>query len=249
MYLPRHGSIAVIWSQEDRKEALDAYVRMYLKEEIQAEALVRNLAGFARFLPIAGLYHAQVVNVSNIARDAGVARTTVQAYVEILQDILVVFILPAFEAKLRVRERKSPKLYWIDPGLVRAVKNHHGPIAQEERGSLFEGWLATVLYSYQSYRKLFDSWSYWCPSEAEQLEVDFLLEKEGQFIAIEAKSGQQVHNSHFRGLRAIKELPHLKSRLLVYTGDGRQKTEDGIHVFPLAEFLETLRLNRLWSLD
>jgi predicted AAA+ superfamily ATPase len=245
----RYGSIAVIWSQEDRREALDAYVQMYLKEEIQAEALVRNLSGFARFLPIAGLCHAQVVNLSNIAREAGVARTTVQGYVEILQDTLVVFQLPAFEAKIRVRERKSPKLYWIDPGLVRAIKNHHGPVAQEERGSLFEGWIAAVLYSYQNYRKLFDSWSYWSPAEAAQLEVDFLLEKEGKFIAIEVKSGQQVHNNHFRGLRAISDLPNLQARLLIYTGDQRQKTEDGIHVLPIDEFLITLQSHALWNLE
>ncbi|MDQ3235877.1 MAG: AAA family ATPase, partial [Pseudobdellovibrionaceae bacterium] len=210
----RYGSIAVIWMQEDRREALEAYVQMYLKEEIQAEALVRNLSGFARFLPIAGLCHGQVVNFSNIARDAGVARTTVHGYVEILQDTLVVFLLPAFEAKLRVRERNSPKLYWIDPGLVRSVKNHHGPVAQEERGSLFEGWIASVLYAYQSYRKLFDSWSYCCPTEADQLEVDFLLEKSGRFIAIEVKSTQNIHNNHFRGLRAIKTLPNLQACLV-----------------------------------
>lgn len=76
----RYGSIAVIWSQEDRQEALEAYMQMYLKEEIHAEALVRNLGGFSRFLPIAGLCHAQTINFTNIARDAGVARTTVQGF-------------------------------------------------------------------------------------------------------------------------------------------------------------------------
>jgi predicted AAA+ superfamily ATPase len=245
----RYGSIAVIWSQEDRREALEAYVQLYLKEEIQAEALVRNLSGFARFLPIAGLCHAQTINFTNIARDAGVARTTVQGYVEILQDTLVVFLLGAYEAKIRVRERKAPKLYWIDPGLVRAVKNHSGPIAQEERGSLFEGWIASLLYAYQTYRKLFDSWSYWCPTESEQMEVDFLLEKNGQYLAIEVKSAQNIHNSHFKGLRAIGSLSELKSRILVYTGEHRQKTEDGIHVLPLKDFLTILERDELWRLE
>ncbi len=76
----RFGSIPLIWSAEDKKKALEAYVQMYLKEEIRAEALVRNLPGFLRFLPIAGLFHGQVVNVSAVARDSGTARTTVNGY-------------------------------------------------------------------------------------------------------------------------------------------------------------------------
>lgn len=245
----QYGSIAVIWNQEEREEALEAYVQMYLKEEIQAEALVRNLSGFARFLSIAALSHSQAINYSNIARDAGVARTTVQGFVDILQDTLLVFLLPAFEAKIRMRERKNSKLYWIDPGLVRAIKNNSGPIAQEERGTLFEGWIAAVLYAYKSYRKLFDTWSYWCPSEADQLEVDFLLEKAGRYIGIEVKSSQQVHNSHFKGLRAIQSLPDLQSRILVYKGESYQKTSDGIHVLPVGRFLEIISTGELWNLE
>jgi len=100
---------------------------MYLKEEIQAEALTRNLAGFARFLPIAALFHGQSLNVSTLARDAGVARTTVQGCLQILEDTLFTFTVPAYEARLRVRERRHPKLYWVDPGLVRAVTGDRGP--------------------------------------------------------------------------------------------------------------------------
>jgi len=244
----RYGSIAVIWNQEDRDEALEAYAQMYLKEEIKAEALVRNLSGFARFLPIAALCHAQVVNTSSISRDAGVSRSTVQGYLEVLEDTLMTFTLPAYEARLRVRERTHPKLYWIDPGVVRAMKNHHGPVAQEERGALLEGWIASVLYAYQQHRQLFDSWSYWSPTEADQLEVDFLLERERHFLAIEVKSSRQIHNGHFKGLRAIADLSGLQTRILLYTGDSRQKTEDGIHVLPLADMLKELATGNLWNL-
>ena len=103
-------------------EKAPAYAQLYLKEEIQAEALVRNLSGFARFLPIAAIYHGQVINVSNIAREAGVARTTVAGYLEILEETLICFRLPAFEAKMRVRERKLPK--WCKG--LRALANLKG---------------------------------------------------------------------------------------------------------------------------
>src|SRR3990172_9150922 len=97
----RCGSLPVVWSAPDREEALAAYAQLYLKEEVQAEALVRNLPGFARFLPIAALFHGQVINIAGIARDAGVARTTISGYLTNLEDTMLTFTLPAFEARQR----------------------------------------------------------------------------------------------------------------------------------------------------
>jgi predicted AAA+ superfamily ATPase len=135
----RFGLMPIVWSSKDRGEVLQAYGQLYLKEEIQAEALVRNLSGFARFLPLAALFHGQTVNVSNIVRDAGVARTTVTGYLQILEEALMCFQIPGYEAKLRMRERKLPKLYWCDPGIVRAMKRSFAKPAPEETGALFEG--------------------------------------------------------------------------------------------------------------
>jgi len=73
----RFGLLPVVWDSSAKTDTLAAYAQFYLKEEIQAEALVRSLPGFARFLPVAALFHGQTINVSTIARDAGVARTTV----------------------------------------------------------------------------------------------------------------------------------------------------------------------------
>jgi uncharacterized protein len=115
----RFGSVPVIGQAADSRAALEAYVQLYVKEEIRSEALVRNLPGFSRFLPVAALFHAQVINVAGLARDAATARTTVEGYIDILQDTLLATLLPAFEPRLRVRERRHPKLYWVDPGLVR----------------------------------------------------------------------------------------------------------------------------------
>ena len=79
------------------------YAQLYLREEIKGEDLVRNLPGFARFLPIAAMFHGQTINVAGIARDAGTARTTVAGYLDILDDTLLTFRLPGFEPRLRVR--------------------------------------------------------------------------------------------------------------------------------------------------
>jgi predicted AAA+ superfamily ATPase len=242
----RFGGIPLIWMAEHKASTLEAYVQMYLKEEIRAEALVRNLPGFVRFLPIAALFHGQVVNISGIARDSGVARTTVEGYLEILEDTLLTFRLPAFESRLRARERKHPKLYWVDPGLVRAIKKHLGPVANEERGVLLEGWILTLLRAYAEENELYDEIAYWSPTQARQVEVDFLLKRGRAYLAIEVKSQSRYSTSLLPGLRAIGELPNLVRRILVYGGSRSLKTSDDIEVWPVRRFIGALESDDLW---
>ena len=242
----RFGSIPLVVASEEPAETLDAYVQLYLREEIRGEALVRNLPGFVRFLPIAALAHGQVINVAGIARDTGTARATVQGYLEILEDTLLAWRLPAFESRLRVRERKHPKLYWLDPGLVRATKKRHGPLAAEERGALFEGFVHMLLRAYGEIHPLFDEISYWAPAEARSVEVDFVLQREGEHLALEVKSGTRFAPSELAGLRAIADLPKLTRRVLIYNGERALRTPDGIEVWPLARFLEALAGQTLW---
>jgi predicted AAA+ superfamily ATPase len=243
----RWGSIPVIWAAPDRRDALEAYAQLYLGHEVQAEALVRNLPGFARFLPIAGIFHGQVLNLSALARDAGVARNTVQGYLGVLEDTLLTFLLPAFEARLRVRERKHPKLYWADPGLPRAMKRQLGPPTAEERGHLFEGWVASVLRAYRDYRGLFEDWHYWAPGKGSEVEVDFVLRCGGSLVALEVKHKRRVADRELRGLRAIADLKGLRSRLLVHLGDQRMRTRDGIEMLPVPAFLERLENAQLFQ--
>jgi predicted AAA+ superfamily ATPase len=243
----RWGSLPVVWTAPDRADALAAYAHLYLREEVQAEAIVRNLPGFARFLPVAALFHAQVLNAAGLARDAGVARTTVAGYLEILEDTLLTFSLPAYEARLRVRERRHPKLYWADPGLPRAMKRQTGPPVAEEIGPLFEGWVAALLRALRDYRGLFEEWFYWAPASAATVEVDFLLRRGRRFTAIEAKATRRIHDADLRGLRAIADLPAIRRRLLVYCGDRRLETTEGIEVLPVGAFLQELESGDLFA--
>jgi predicted AAA+ superfamily ATPase len=242
----RFGTIALVWAADDPPATLEAYVHLYLREEIKAEALVRNLPGFARFLPIAAVFHGQVVNVSNIARDAGTARTTVVGYLDILDDTLLTYRLGAFEARLRVRERKHPKLYWVDPGLVRAVKRQLGPVGHEERGPLLEGWVLTLLRAHREEQALYDTIHYWSPAQARETEVDFLLERGGKYLAIEVKSAPRFSKRELNGLRAIADLRGVQRRVLVYGGSQVLETDDGIEIWPVARLLEALASDRLW---
>lgn len=239
----RHGTIPLVWVDEDPAERLRAYVSLYLSEEIRAEALVRNLGGFARFLPIAGVLHGQTVSVSSLARDAGIARTTAAGYIDILEDTLVATRVAAFEARLRVRERRHPKLYWIDPGLARAVKGQFGPVVAEERGALFEGWVLSLLRAHGESGPLFDDLRYWA---SPNVEVDFLLRRGDAYVAIEAKAAERVTSERLAGLRAVRALPGLRRRVLVYTGSLDRVTDDGIDVWRVATLVERLAAGAVW---
>jgi len=242
-----HGLLPIVWDSEDRDETLSTYAQMYLKEEIQAEALVRNLPGFARFLPVAALCHGQTMNVSNIARETGVARTTVVSYLEIIEETLLGFKVPAYEAKLRVRERALPKWYWADPGIVRAMRRASGPPSAEERGALLEGLVAQTIRAYRDYRDVCDEISYWGVSRQSSVEVDFILQRGKNICAVEAKAGRVFMESWCKGLRALSELGGVRRRLIVYPSGPQLETDDGIEVMPFARFASLLADGALWN--
>jgi len=240
------GALPLVLAADSPGETLRAYVQLYLREEIKGEALVRNLPGFARFLPIAALFHGQLLNVAGLARDAGVARTTVLGYLEVLEDTLLARRLPAYETRLRVRERKHPKLYWMDPGVARAAKGFYGPPAPEETGALLEGWVHTLLCTYMAERELAEEVAYWSPAEAKQIEVDFLLRRGTDLCALEVKAARRLQPQHMAGLRAVADLPGMRRRILVHRGDRPTRTDDGIDAWPVATFLEALESGGLW---
>jgi predicted AAA+ superfamily ATPase len=241
----RYGCLPIVHDSTEKQETLAAYARLYLKEEIQAEALVRNLPGFARFLPVAALFHGQSINVTNIAREAGVARTTVAGYLDILEETLLCFRLPAYEAKLRVRERKLPKWYWCDPGIVRAMKRSTGALVVEEKGALFEGMVAQLLRTYKDYRRLFDDMYYWGAAGRSGMEVDFILVRGEELIAVEVKSGNTFIDAWCRDLRTTKSIKGLKRRIVVYPQGPAMKTRDGIDILPFTRFAALLATGEL----
>lgn len=242
----RFGTIPVVWQAADPRAALEAYVQLYVREEIRLEALVRNLPAFLRFLPVAALFHGQVINISGLARDAATARTTIEGYLGILQDTLVATLVPGFETKLRARERQHPKLYWVDPGLARAAKQQLGPVGAEERGPLLEGLVLNILRAHNSNSDLFDEVFYWAPAQARQTEVDFVLRRGRDFLAVEVKAQPRFSTPQLAGLRAIGALPRLTRRVLVYLGDRQLRTEDGIDVWPLDGFAAAVADRSLW---
>ncbi|MBI4263073.1 MAG: DUF4143 domain-containing protein [Acidobacteria bacterium] len=142
--------------------------------------------------------------------------------------------------------RQHPKLYWVDPGLVRAAKRQLGPVGAEERGPPLEGWVLTVLRAHNEVSALFDDIAYWAPAQARQTEVDFLLRRGREYLALEIKSQSRFTPTQLSGLKAIADLPRVARRVLVYLGDRRLRTEDGTDIWPLGTFLDALAADRLW---
>ncbi len=239
----RYGLLPIVWSSPDRSDKLKDYAETYLKEEIKAEALVRDLPAFARFLEVAGLYHGQVINMENVKRESQIPKNSVREFFSILEDTMLGFFLPAYYPKLRLKEQKKPKFYLIDPGLSRALKKNYGSVSVEEKGFLFEGLIAQILRAYGDYHNLYEDIYYWSSLEAKKTEVDFLLKRGEELIAIEVKAKEQVSKRDYQGLQAIKELSAVKKRVVVYLGKAIFKTKEGIDIWPFDFFCQNLKEN------
>lgn len=236
----QYGCLPIVLDSEEQEETLLSYVETYLRQEIKEEALVKNLAGFSRFLNVAATLHGQVLNISNVSREAEVSRTTVNGFFEILEDTLIGYRLQAYSAKLRVRETKHPKFYFFDSGVVRVLKKKSGAIDVDEIGSLLEGFILHLIRSYQSYSKLCDEFFYWQPTEASNYEVDFLLKKGSSFCAIEVKVATRVRKQDLKGLQAISGLKGLKRKILIYRGHEIQRIDKDIEILPIQVFCKAL---------
>jgi predicted AAA+ superfamily ATPase len=126
--------------------------------------------------------------------------------------------------------------HWHRGSLARAAKQQLGPVAAEERGPLLEGLVLTMLRTHNADSELFEEVSYWAPAQARQTEVDSLLRRGREFLAIEVKAQPRFSTPQLAGLRAIGELPRVVRRILVYLGERHLKTEDGIDVWPIDRF-------------
>lgn len=242
------GTLPIVHGAADREETLRAYTDLYLRGEIQAEALVKDMAGYARFLPVAALMHGQILNVSALARDTGVSRATMESYLQILEDTLLAFRLPATQDTLRVRQKRHPKLYWIDPGLVRALRGELRLPLGSAKGPLFEGFVGHVLRTYMLTRRHFESMSYWAAAGS-QIEVDFMLHRGPERVAVEVKATERVRPEHLCGLRALRDAATIKRRAVVYLGTRVRSTEDNIDIWPLHAFLAHLEQGTLFGSD
>ena len=226
-----------------RIDLLEAYVETYLTQEIRAEALVRSLDSFTRFLEVAALANAQVTSVASLARDAAVARPTVQGYFEVLVDTLIGAWLPAWRPRAKIKEARHPKFYLFDTGVVRALSRRlREPLEAAERGALLETLVFHELRAQIAYSGCGGELSYY--RTASGSEVDFVWTRGRHAVGIEVKASARWRPEYGRPLADLHRAGVATGCYGVYLGD--RLLQDGpIRVLPLHAFLRELARGRV----
>jgi predicted AAA+ superfamily ATPase len=233
-----NGYLPSIYQSDNPRPLLNGYVADYLKEEVAAEGLVRNLPVYSEFLNMAALADAELVNFSTIARDCGVSSHTIKGYFQILEDTLLGRWLPGYTRRPKRRVIAAPKFYFADVGVVNhlARRGRLQP-GSELYGKAFENWVFHELCAHNSYGGAFARLAYWrLPSG---IEVDFIVNE--MELAIEAKASAKVTVDHLKGLRElVRDHRGIKQRLIVCLERAARRTEDGIWILPAKEFTNRL---------
>ena len=231
-----HGLLPRHYLSENPKRLIASYIGNYLQDEIVAEAKIRNVDVFARFLHAAAFSQSEMVNFTAIATDCGVSAITIKEYFQILEDTLIAYFIPVYQKKPKRRVIKAPKFYFFDLGIVNHLL-HRGKIEKgsELFGHAFESFIFQELMAHKHYAGLEYLISYW--RTASQLEVDFVLGNNE--VAIEVKSSSKISNKHVSGLKAFMEEYEVKKAIVVCT-EPMARISDGIHILPWKDFLEQL---------
>jgi len=228
------GLIPSIYFSDSPKEDLEAYCGNYLKEEIAAEAIVRNIPAFSRFLTVAGLCNGRMINYTNISRDAEVPKSTVQEYFQILRDTLLGKDLPAWKKPLKRKTVSTSKFYFFDTGIARFLQNRQGlKVGSPEFGEAFEAYLYHEIKTYCDYRGACNL-AYWRSTSG--FEVDFIINDK---TAVEIKAKSNITSQDYKGLRALKEEALLKNYVLVSLEKTPRKVDD-IQILSWEKFIENL---------
>lgn len=227
------GLLPSIYFSDNPGADLKAYAGTYLQQEIVAEGAARNIPAFSRFLGVAAFCNATIVNFTNVANDAQVARTTVYEYFDILKDTLLLHELPAWRQSKKRKPIASSKYYFFDVGILATLQGREFRSRTPEFGEAFETYLMHELICYRDYVSE-EPLSYWRSTSG--FEVDFII---GDHTAIEVKAKQNLSPVDLKSLNALSEEKKLKRYLCVSMEPRRRRIGDVI-VLPYKEFLEEL---------
>lgn len=228
--LPRHYLTSDPWIR------LEGYIGNYLQQEIEAEALSRNLNAFVRFLEVAALTNGEMVNYNNIATDCGISANTIKAYFDILQETMLGYMLPAFSTVQKRRLIKAPKFYFFDVGLVNYLCNRRKmEPGSADFGHAFEHLIIQELIAYVSYAHLRKKLSYWRTTSGYEVDIVYGDAE----VAIEIKSAQEIQSKHLKGLKAFSE-EHPSARTIVVSLDAARRVMNNVEVWPVEQFFKAL---------
>lgn len=237
-----NGLIPLVVASESTREVLQAYINLYVDEEVRTEALTRNVDAFLRFLEAMSFSHASLLNVSNVARTCHVQRKVVQSYISILSDLLLSFTLPVFERRAKRATVVHSKFYFFDTGLFRTLRPT-GPIDRPEEigGLALEGLVAQHLRAWSDYRSDESDIYFWRTRAGS--EIDFVVYGGVDFTALEVKNASSIQAADVRALQTfVSDYPEA-STVLLYRGESTMTVRD-VMCIPVSNFLRCLRPDR-----
>lgn len=237
-----HGLLPLVFGADDKKKTLEAYAALYVREEVKAEGLVRNIGNFSRFLEAASFSHGSILNISNIARECQVERKVVESYAGILEDLMLSYRIPVFSKRAKRAMASHPKFYFFDAGLFQTFRPK-GPLDRPEEiaGAALEGLVAQHLIAWNGYRGNKNSLFYWRTRGGS--EIDFVLYGEEIFWAIEVKNASRVNDQDLRALSAFKDDYPECQAIFLYRGKDKL-LKKGITCVPCEQFLIQLNPNK-----
>lgn len=232
-----YGTLPPAYLSDEPAEELRGYAGLYLKEEVQAEALSRNIEGFSRFLARAAVSNGEVLNFESVAGDAQVPARTVREYYTVLEDTLVGTMLEPLQSRGRRKTISKGKFYFFDVGVVRALRDPAGldaPLPTAASGPALEHLVFQELHAYLQCFARDVALNFWRTYTKQ--EVDFVV---GGDIAVEVKSSAAVQEKHLKGLRALADDHPLRRRILVCR-EPRWRRMGDVEIYPVEKFLESL---------
>ncbi|MBQ2949795.1 MAG: ATP-binding protein [Prevotella sp.] len=231
-----YGLLPTHYLAKNPKRLLAAYVDVYLKEEIQEEALARNLTGFHRFLEIAALTNGEIVNYANIASECGVSAQTIKSYFGILEDTLVGYMIPAYTKVMKRRLVQAPRFFFFDVGLTNHLLHRDALLrGTPEYGHAFEHFIIMELIAYIGYNHKEEQLSYWRTHTG--VEVDVVIGNAK--LAIEIKSADEIAKRHMKGLKSFGD-DYPDCRKIIVSLDRINRKEDDIELIYVHDFLKML---------
>lgn len=228
--IPRH------YMAKDASDRIEGYVSIYLKEEIQEEALVQNIDAFERFMEVAAISDGEMINYENIASDCGIAAKTVKAYFQILKDTLIGYEIPAYRKVIKRRLVQAPRFYYFDVGLTNYLLGRNSlKRGTADYGHAFEHLVIQEIIAYHGYSRSREVVSYW--HTYTNIEVDVVIGEAR--VAIEIKSCEEVKTRHKAGLKTFKE-EHPEARLILVSLDPITRLSEDKELVYVTDFFKML---------
>ncbi|NDE17130.1 ATP-binding protein [bacterium] len=226
-------------SQSDRLAVLDSYAATYVREEVQAEALTRNLEGFSRFLFVAASRATDFLDYAKLANTSSITRQSAIRFFEILEETLIVHRCDAFAKSGKRRLVQHPRYFFFDNGVLNALLGNY-TVSDDRIGMLFENLVYTqLLNSANATGKRIRITNYRTEHGAE---VDFVCELEGEVWAIEAKASRNIGRDDISGLKSFADFYKKPHRAVVAYMGAHAKRIDGVDVLPWQDLLRAMKI-------